>query len=419
MNRKDILAAVKQSKQATSHLAMLLAHPPFDETLINAALNQGAQVSQVSVERSEEGLPSLAHKVWCVDQALKEGSLKLFTVLLDAAIEEKQFKKINKTLDQICVLGNVDAMRLCIDRQVLPKDSEVQTELMKWAVLRNQVDIVRLLLNEGFPAEFVVKTDYDDYNLLGYAPSLEMAELLIDHGADLHYIDQRNRPPLAGMINHFTVGAQSKYWGEQQQQLVLGMLARGSLVATEKDNDNPHCDWSLLKQLENERIEDSVLIRAAFDKDPTQRDRVRLKSIESLYGFFEAQIYENTEQFETAISWSNFEVWRYDQLKMQRLDGLLSQGVRGPRIEDVNPSYINQWLQFGIQSTEQAIDSIVYNSEAYDEDEGREYSRYDTSWADNMELIRQSDQKAKIRDDKNTLHANTPTVEKKKTSVRI
>ena len=422
MNRHERLLLIRQSRQATENLVTLMSSAPFNEEKIQENLDQGALVSEAIVERQNNDRRKEMVKHWVVDLALREGSLALFSSLVLAAAEEKAKKKLKETLRKVIFDNNPEALDVYVKHQILPKNEEFRVELMHLAIWNDKVEIAKILLEQGFPATATTKDSWCEYSIFGDCSSVEMASLLMKHGARLDTLDDRNYLPVYHMIGRLTHNQEMKdKWGEKEEDFIIQMIEQGSALYTTPTEERPHDFWNILKQIEMTKIHAPNLIRVVYGREPQLLDGLRFKSLESAKAFWEAGIFDDKDAFEARLKWQEFPIsnYSYKPEKLKELEDFLCLGFKHPDITTVEPAYISEWLKFGITSTQEDIDRIVYESEGYDADEQMEYSRYRTDWAEDLELIQDSHHRATIRAERNQLQKQTPAVDRKKSGLRL
>jgi hypothetical protein len=361
-------------------------------------------------------------KHWVVDLALREGSLALFSSLVLAAAEEKAKKKLKDTLRNVVFANNTEALNVYVNHRLLPKNDEIREELMRLAIWNNRVEVAEILLEKGFPATAKTQESWCEYTIFGDCGSVEMAMLLMKHGARLDTLDDRNYLPLYHMIGRLTHNQEMKdKWGEKEEDFIIQMIEQGSALYTTPTEERPHDCWNILKQIEMAKIHAPNLIRLVYEREPQLLDGLRFKSLESAKAFWEAGIFENKDAFESRLCWREFPIsnYSYKPEKLKELEDFLALGFTHPDITMVEPSYISEWLKFGITSTEEDIERIVYESEGYDTEEQMEYSRYRIDWAEDLELIKDSHHRATIRAERNQLQKQTSAVDRKKSGLRL
>lgn len=135
------------------------------------------------------------------------------------ALRQSTYKVSPNALDYAAKAGNIDAAKLILARAVtLGIKEEIIYSALHWAVISNQVEMAKYLLDEG--AKIEGTDELGGYTPLMETSMLEMVQLLVKRGANVNAKNKMNYTPLHKAVFNF-MGADPN---EKNCEKILNLL---------------------------------------------------------------------------------------------------------------------------------------------------------------------------------------------------
>jgi len=147
-------------------------------------------------------------------------------------LRQSTYKVSPNALDYAARYGNIDAAKLILAKAVsLGVKDEVIYSALHWAVISNQLEMAKYLLDEGSNVEG--NDDLGGYSPLMETSMLEMVQLLVKRGANVNAKNKMNYTPLHKAVFNF-MGADPK---EKDCEKILNLLLeKGANVDAQDGN---------------------------------------------------------------------------------------------------------------------------------------------------------------------------------------
>lgn len=148
------------------------------------------------------------------------------------AIRQSTYKVSPNALDYAAKAGNIEAAKLILAKAVnLGIKDEIIYSALHWAVIANQVDMAKYLLDEG--AKIEGTDDLGGFTPLMETSMLEMVQLLVKRGANVNAKNKMNYTPLHKAVFNF-MGADPN---EKDCEKILNiLLEKGANVDAQDGN---------------------------------------------------------------------------------------------------------------------------------------------------------------------------------------
>lgn len=148
------------------------------------------------------------------------------------AIRQSTYKVSPNALDYAAKAGNIDAAKLILAKAVsLGIKDEIIYSALHWAVIANQVEMAKYLLDEG--AKIEGTDDLGGFTPLMETSMLEMVQLLVKRGANVNAKNKMNYTPLHKAVFNF-MGADPN---EKDCEKILNLLLEKGANIDAQDNN--------------------------------------------------------------------------------------------------------------------------------------------------------------------------------------
>lgn len=140
-----------------------------------------------------------------------------------------------------CCSGNLHEInKLLANMATVDFEDEERNSPLNTAVINKKYDVVNLLIMHGANIHYI---DGANTSLLHLAPTLMMFDLLLSHGMDVHFCEQQEDSPLYYQKNNFPVAQKMIDLGVKYKHLSLNNFSKEMVdyieqyeIKKEKDN---------------------------------------------------------------------------------------------------------------------------------------------------------------------------------------
>ncbi|MFA5850117.1 MAG: ankyrin repeat domain-containing protein [Bacteroidales bacterium] len=158
-------------------------------------------------------------------------------------IRQSTYKVSPNAMDYAAMKGNIEAAKLLMARAVsLGVKSEMIYSALHWAVISNQLEMAKYLLDEG--ANIEGNDDLGGYTPLMETSMLEMVEMLVSRGANVNARNKFDYTPLHKAVSNYMVADPN----EKNCDKILNLLIeKGAKIDAQDGNGNTPLIYSVQK----------------------------------------------------------------------------------------------------------------------------------------------------------------------------
>lgn len=171
-----------------AHLIHVVAAHPFgdDVDAIQMLLQRGAKVT----DKDDLGQTALHF-------AAGAGNRKIVQLLLEEGADVNYVGKTSSVISLACKGGHIEVAKILFDKASLSfRDNKKMTPLHLAIEHLNYDDVVPLLLRKGFSVDVRDASGATPLRLAVFAGKIDVAELLIEYGADVNAVDSTSQTAL-------------------------------------------------------------------------------------------------------------------------------------------------------------------------------------------------------------------------------
>ena len=366
--RKQLLRAVRTSRQATAKLSSLVREANLSAEKIEQCLEQGALVEEAFHEiKRERGYDN--QRVNAIDMVLggdRADIARLFYLAPALDVEPKKkwlteaiFRDANQCACAFIELGAMEHL-----------DTAQRNELLHGALARGNPTLVDSLLQAGCDPNGMIETAMERKEpLLHQVRDKQSVALMLAAGARIDGTDTWGRPALHNVLDRLGFHIQDAKRADLTRDMIEtahALLDAGSPIYSIATDQNQR-SWNAISDLANARASDASLVDRLAKMDPAAAWETTVNNIQTAHQLLDSGVIENLKLFSKKIRWASFSFYKPEDT--QAIESLLERGVPPPTVFQIDDNDHRKWLDIGITTTPEQIEKKLRQAERDEEHE--------------------------------------------------